>query len=174
VSGFPQPDDKPEVPKDKAVIVFSLPEVIFEFGELGEKQAFISNPFGITMSTNDRATMKLYAKALDPQGQGSDLGSAFLNKPCQLVVKHKEREGKPTVAVIDSVAAIHPSMQVPEADTEPFWFKWDEPDHQTLQMIPEFTQNLMKEAVNYEGSKVQALLEQADRIADGQSEETSF
>jgi len=160
LSGFPQPDGKEEYPKNKAVIVFSLPNVIMNFGEkLGDKQAFISNPFGITMSTNDRAIMKRYSKALDPQGNATSLGY-FLDQPCQISVIHKERKDKPPVAIIDSIAPCLPGLTVPPLDTDPFWFQWDSPEPDLLAQVPPFTRELMTQAVNYPDSRVQRLIEQ--------------
>lgn len=174
LSGFPQPDGKEEYPKNKAVIIFSLPNVIMNFGEkLGDKQAFISNPFGITMSTNDRAIMKQYAKALDPQGEATDLGF-FVNRPCQISVVHKERKDKPPVAIIDSVAPCLPGLEVPELDTDPFWFKWNDPDPELLAAIPPFTRELMTQAVNYPDSRVERLIQQMDQEPQPADEDVPF
>lgn len=162
VSGFPQPDGTVEIPKPKAVIVFSLPDVIMNFGELGDKQAFISNPFGITMSTNEKATMRRYQKALDPNGTAEDLGG-FLDKVCQLAVIHKERKDKPPVAVIDSIAPPLPGLAVGAADTELLWLKWDDPDPGVLSQVPQFTRDLIMKADNYQGSKMQEAMAQIDQ-----------
>ena len=173
LSGFPPQDGKEEYPKEKAVIVFSLPNVIREFGDLGEKQAFISNPFGITMSSNEKATMRKYAKALDPRGESENLGG-FVNQPCQLAVIHKERKDKPPVAVIDSVAPILPGIEVPEADTETFWSRWDQPDVQILRMVPEFTRNLIKEALNYPDSPMERAMLELEAASGDSDEDVPF
>lgn len=174
LSGFPPEDGKEEYPKDKVVIVFALPNVIMNFGEtLGDKQAFISRPFGITMSTGEKAIMRQYSKALDPQGQATSLGW-FIDQPCQISVVHKPRKDKPPVAIIDSVAPCLPGLEVPALDTQPFWFKWNDPDGDTLQLVPPFTRELMTQAVNYPDSRVQQLMEQLDQKPDEADEDLPF
>lgn len=142
---------------NKVVIAFSLPNVHIDIG--GErKQRFMSNPFGINMSNNEASTMAEYTKALNPQA--TNLGE-FLNRPCQVIVGHyKKRDGNMGDR-IDGVAPLMAGIEVPELDTEPFWFQWDNPTLETWNMIPEFHQNLIKEALNYKGSKVEALVEQS-------------
>lgn len=173
LSGFPQPDGKEEFPKNKAVIVLSLPNVIQNFGELGDKQAFISNPFGITMSNNDRAIMRQYSKALDPQGTAQNLGD-FLNRPCQVSVIHKPRKDKPPVAIIDSIAPCLPGLEVPELDTEPFWFQWNDPDPEILAKVPPFSRELMTQAVNYIDSRVERLMQQMDQDPQEDTQDDPF
>ena len=140
--------------QNKVVIVFSIPGVTMEIlGE--EKQKFISNPFGITISNNDRSTMRQYARALCPAG-GSNLGD-FLDKPCQIYVKHVTKSDR-TMDRLDSVSPILPGIQVPELDTEPFWFQWNKPDVNHWVKIPNFTQELIKQATNYPGSYVEEMV----------------
>jgi hypothetical protein len=141
---------------DKAVIVFSLSNTTFEYEGLGEKQAFISNRYGVTKSTNDRSTMKQYAKALDPKGVASSLKD-FLTKPCQVSIIHVHKDGK-VFANLDSVAPILPGLQIPELDTDPFMFEWDNPNPAYWDLIPEHTKSLILGAYNFKGSRVEKML----------------
>lgn len=141
--------------QDRCVINFSLP---FHFIKLGdeEKQKFISQPFGINMSNNEGSTMAEYVKALNPDAQS--LGD-FLNRPCQLNIAHYDRkDGKGRGERIDSVTRLLPGIEVPELDTEAFWFDWKNPDPKVWAMIPPFTKTLIQEAVNYPDSKVEAMV----------------
>lgn len=139
--------------QDRAVIAFSLPMYHIEInGE--KKQRFMSNPFGINMTTNEGSTMYQYTKALNPQA--TKLGD-FLNRPCQLVVAHYKKGDGNMGDRIDAVSPIMPGYEVPELDTEPFWFEWDDPNPAVWPMIPEFTKNLIREAKNYPGSKVEEI-----------------
>jgi hypothetical protein len=140
---------------NKAVIVLALPNVTVTVGG-EEKQAFISNPFGITLSTGDKSTMKQYTRALDPDGTAKNLGD-LLNRTCQVYIEHQTK-GEKTYARIHSVAPLLPGLQVPELDTEPFWFRWDKPDPEAWKKIPEFQQELVKEATNYPDSKVEQMV----------------
>lgn len=148
---------------NKVVIVFSLPHVMMSFsGE--EKQAFISNPFGITISNNDRSSMKQYTRALDPKSEVKNLGG-FLNKVCQISVVHRTKQDR-TTANLDAVAPILPGFPVPELDVEPIWFQWNKPDPDVWVKIPKFTQELIKEATNYQGSYVEEVVNALERSAD--------
>jgi len=137
---------------NKAIIVLSVPGVTMEInGE--QKQRFLSNPFGITISNNERATMRQWARALCPGG-GSSLGD-FLGQPCQIVVRHDRRDNDKVIEKIDSIAPILPGIEVPELDTDPIWLKWNDPDPEILKTLPEFNRRIIKEATNYEGSKME-------------------
>lgn len=139
---------------NKVVVVFSLPDILVEInGEM--KQKFMSNGFGETMSNSDKSTLRKWARALCPNG-GSSLGD-MLNRPCQIIVRHDKKNDK-TYANIDAVAPILPGTEVPELDTEPFWFKWNTPDPEIYTKIPPYIQDKIKGATNYEGSLVQEMV----------------
>ena len=144
---------------NKVIVVLSLPHVLVNVGG-EEKQAFVSNPFGITISNNDKSSMKAYTRALDPSGEAKTLGD-FLNKVCQVFVTHKTNNEK-TFARLDSVAPILPGFPVPELDTEPFWFQWNKPDPAVWAKLPEFQKTLIKEATNYAGSYVEEMVNGTD------------
>lgn len=142
--------------QNKAVIALSIPSLKIEInGE--EKQRFISKPYGIKVSNSDLSKMKQYAQAFCPDG-GKNLGD-FINKPCQIYVKHRpNKTGDRVFEDINSISPILPSVEVPELDTEPFWFQWNKPDPEVWKRIPEFTQNLIKQAANYSGSFVEDMV----------------
>lgn len=148
---------------NKVIIVLSLPHVLVDVnGE--EKQAFISNPFGITISNSDRSSMKQYTRALDPKGEAKSLGD-FLGKECQVLVSHRKKDDK-TYSRLDSVAAILPGFPVPELDTEPMWFRWQAPDPEVWKKLPDFQKQLIKEATNYHGSYVEEMVNATDGYSD--------
>ena len=139
--------------KDKVVIQFSIPAITINVnGE--EKQKFISNPFGVTKSTHEKSTMKQYAKALAPNAV--NLGE-FLTKAAQINVIHQQKNDR-TIEKIDSVAPILPGLEIPELDTEPFWFEWNDPSYEYWAMIPEFTKKLIMQADNYTGSFIEEMV----------------
>ncbi len=138
--------------KDKVVVSFSIPAITVKVnGE--DKQKFISAPFGITKSTHEKSDMRMYTKALAPDA--TNLG-AFLGQACQINVIHQQK-GERTIEKIDSVAPMLPGLEIPELDTQSFWFEWEKPNEEYWAMIPAFTKKLMAEADNYEGSYVEEL-----------------
>ncbi len=141
--------------KNKAVIVFSIPAVLMKFKD-EEKQAFISNPFGIPMTNHEKSSMKQYTRALSPVE--GNLGG-FLEQTCQVYIKHQpSKTSDNTVQKIDSVSPLLPGTPVGDLDTEPFWFQWDKPDPVLYALIPEFQQQMISEAVNYSGSLVEQMV----------------
>ena len=140
---------------DKVVITLSLPHVTVDMGG-EEKQAFIGNNFGITKSTNEKSTMRQYVRALDPKGEARRLGD-LLEKPCQVYVSHRTKNDK-TYHYIDAVSPLLPGIEVPELDTEPFWFQWENPAVEVWNKIPKFQQDLIKQARNYPGSYVEEMV----------------
>ena len=144
-------------PKNKVVIAFTIPSQKIEIG--GEqKQRMISNPFGLTISNWENAPLRRYADALCPQG-GSSLGD-MLGQAAQIYVKHTppNKDGK-VFEKIDSVAALLPDVVVPDADVPLLWFKWNDPDIEVYAQLPEKTQERIKSAVNYPGSKVEEMVQ---------------
>ncbi len=143
--------------QNKAVIVFSLPNVLMKLADGTEKQRMISNPFGLQISTDEKSNMYKYTKALDPNAEAKCLGD-FLNKPCQVVIGHHvTKEGKVRDR-LDSVSPILPGLPVPDLDLEPFWFEWDRPSQEVWKKIPKFTQDLIRAAANFAGSKVEQMV----------------
>lgn len=154
-----QYSEKFDTSSNKAQIVLSLPGHTVNIG--GEdKQAFISNAFGITMSNNKKGNMKQYTRALDPNSQATNIGY-FLDQPCQVSIVHSEK-GK---AIIDSVSPVLPGTEVPALDTDPFWFSWEKPDPAVWSQLPEFTRNMIREATNFKGSLVEAMVNDLEGAA---------
>lgn len=147
--------------QDKVVIVFSLPDVLMDFGG-DKKQKMISNPFGIKISNNKKSTMRQYVNALNPHAE--NLGE-FLDRTCQVSVSHFTKN-EVTRDRLDSVAPLIEGVPVGELDTEPFWFQWNNPDPSVWQMIPAFTQDMIKRAVNYPGSPVQQMVDSLGENGD--------
>ena len=103
--------------------------------------------------------MYKYTVAMKPEGH--TLGG-FINRPVQVNIVHANRKsGEGKYDKIDSVSPVHPSIDVPELDTEPFWYKWDEPEFEIWEKIPEFIQNQIREAVNVPGSPTEVMLGEA-------------
>ncbi len=145
----------------KAVIVLSVPGVTMEYnGE--QKQAHISNGYGINISSSDKGFMRDYTNALNPNAQ--NLGG-FLDETCQIHVEH-EKEKDPVRQKIKQISALIEGIPVAEADTKLFWLRWLEPDPEVWEMISNFQKNLIRgsldgkilPAVNYRGSAMEEMV----------------
>lgn len=138
----------------KVIVAFNVTDSFITMSDGTQKQRMISNPFGITMSNNEKSTMAQYTKAINPKAQS--LGE-FLGRPCQISVVHVKKDDVVRDR-LDSVAPIIPGLQIPELDITPFWFRWEDPDPEMWKLIPEFTQELIKKAENYHNSQVEDMV----------------
>jgi len=139
----------------KVVIAFNVTDSFITLADGTQKQRMISNPFGINMSNNEKSTMAQYTKALNPKATSLE---DFLGRACQVSVVHYKKDDQVRDR-LDAVAPIIPGLQIPELDITPWWFRWEAPDADLWAQIPEFTQNLIKKAVNYKGSLVEEMVE---------------
>lgn len=146
----------------KVVIAFNVTDSFITLADGSKKQRMISNPFGINMSNNEKSTMAQYTKAINPRAQSL---ADFLGRPCQVSVIHYKKDDTERDR-LDSVAPIIPGLEIPELDIEPFWFQFDQPEPELWKQIPEFTQNLIKKAVNYPGSEVERMVYALEQEAD--------
>ncbi len=146
---------------NRAVIALSIPGVTVNIG--GEdKQSFISNPYGITITSSDKGNMRDYTSALDPTA--TCLGD-FLTKACQIQIQH-EQKGDRMIQKIKQISPLIAGIEVDPLDTEPFWFEWESPDGDLWAQIPDFQKNLIRgsvdgkvaPAVNYPGSLVEQMV----------------
>jgi len=153
-----QPGYQGKPARPKAVIAFNLPGFTVEMN--GEtKHRMISNPFGITMSNFERADMTQYTKALNPNA--TNLGE-FLGKPCMVNIVHYKKSNDTTGDKIDKVLRLMAGTPAPEPDIDLWWFKFDDPDMNLWEKIPEFQRKIIMEAENYKGSLLQRLIEGTD------------
>ena len=139
---------------DDVIFSFSIPSVKVNYkGE--EKQAMISS-FGIAKKFGEKANMTKYTEALNPSAQS--LGD-MLERPCAVHIEHYEKKsGKGTGERIKAVMPLMAGVDVPAPDTTPFWFDWENPTMEVWDLIPEWIQNRIMGATNYEGSPIHKLL----------------
>lgn len=99
-------------------------------------------------------------------------GHLMLGKPCILTVEHNEGRGKhagKTFANFKSVS-MYPDILPPLEYTpsQPLvLFDFYKPTKETWEMLKPFEQEFIKEAVNYPGSKLAAMLGDAEDEVDG-------
>lgn len=165
-----QPGFKGAKSRPKAVIAFNLPGQTVEIN--GEpKHRMMSNPYGITLTTNEKSDMRKYANALNPSAK--NLGE-FLGKPCTVNVVHKlKSDGSgDKIDKIDYVTRPMAGVPTVAPDIDLWWFKFDDPDMNLWELIPQFQKDIILEAENYPGSKLQEKLEgvQLDTEEDGRDD----
>lgn len=135
-----------------------------------ERPRWITERFPLFNLKADRAKSTKRYLSLDPkQEYGGDF-SALAGAPCLVTVVNNERDGR-TYNNVGAVGSPLKGIPVPEAVNPPIVFDFDDPDPQAWENMPDWVNGIIQEALNYPGSKVQAMVEGAAQPeASAQSE----
>ena len=142
------PDGKPRV-----VFSFTLPTLSVDVD--GEAKQQMINTFPMNKSNNPDATVMKWAKALNSNATSWE---DIIGKPCMVQVdnyKNKEGELRHKISnVIKPMAGI----EIAEPDCDSYVFDFDDPDMEVWAKLSEFRQNQIKQALNFEGSKLASMV----------------
>lgn len=150
--------------KDPAQELLLTYELVTEFmkdedgNDDPEKPRWISEYFPLFNLKAERAKSTKRYLALDPKQQYGGDFSALAGAACLVAVVNNERDGR----VYNNVGNISPPLKgipVPENVKDPIVFDFDEPDPEAWEAMPDWVNEKIKQALNYEGSKVQAMVE---------------
>ena len=117
----------------------------------------------------DKAKSTLRYNAIDPAGTTGGEFTELATMPCQIMVtKEPKRDRKKNMAVIEGkfvnyIGNVSGAINVkgyvqPELVNEPVTFLLAEPDLDVFKKFPDWLQDKIKGNLNYNGSKLQALL----------------
>jgi len=135
-----------------------------EAGEaLEDKPRWLNEEFPLKSLDLDRAKSTQRYLALDPQLKEDGDFTKLIGYPCIVNVVHNAGKGKNagrTFCNVGSLSAMREkeAKKLPELVNPPKVFILDEPDVDVFRSLPEFVQDKIKANLNYEGSKLQALL----------------
>lgn len=142
---------------------FSHIYLVDENGEENpELPRWISEEFGLFPLSSDRAVSTKRYLALDPKEVHKGDWAKLLGTGCTvLVVNNQDREDKSRI--YSNVGNVSPAPRMPgyvqpELVNPPVVFDLDAPDIEVFKSLPQFLQDKIKKNLNYEGSKLQALL----------------
>lgn len=156
--------------KDQVYLYYSLPtRLIEDEGDYQGKQHMVRTQ-PMKNSDSEKAALWDHRKVLNPNTR--DL-SALLNQGAFLTLTHNtvEKQGqKRTFCNITGVSGVPEGMEVGELDTTQFYFNFDIPDADIWAKLGDFTQNKIKEALNYSGSEVEKMVLHLEAMA-GDAEE---
>jgi len=144
--------------KKQVVIWYSLPFQTEEFdGE--EKQLFIrSKPMKISSWRDGtrKAGLLDHTDALNKDATSFD---DILNKPCMLnIIHNKSVDGEKVYANIASITPVMAGQDVPELDTEPYYFDFYNPTEETWGYLSDYVKGKVQEAKDFPGSALEALV----------------
>ena len=154
---------KEKPPVRQVFVNFELVTSEFE-DEEGEVHRHRISPRKFNVSSNENSALYKFLKAIDPHDTINGDLAKLLNKACLVQVVHAKvsYDGQDrTYANVAGVSLPPKGFEIPAAESELQCFDFDDPDIKVFQSLPEFLQEMIKNAVNFEGSKLQKLLEEA-------------
>ncbi len=144
--------------KDQLYLYFSLPtRLIEDEGEYQGKQHMVRTQ-PMKNSDSEKAALWDYRSVLGPN---TDRLADLIDQAAFLTLTHNtvEKAGKSrTFCNITNVSGVPEGMEVGALDTTGFYFDYDNPDADVWVKIGEFTQNLIKDSLNYSGSYVEKMV----------------
>lgn len=116
---------------------------------------------------NDKATSSIRYKAFDPAKADAGDWVKQLGKACTVTVAHSKK-GK---AKVGNVTPPMKGVPVPELANPVKFFDTTDPDLAVFESLPEFIKDKIKNALDYEGSSLQAMLEGGAKPKQEKAEE---
>lgn len=158
--------------KTKVVLAFTIPSETIEID--GEQKQRMMMTFPLNQTTNPDATLMKYMEALN-----GTTWEEVIGKPAMIEIKHKLVNGvtRMNINSVSKAPKKNPytgeEFVVPEPDCDVYIFDWDNPNKEVFEKLSEFRQQQLKEAVNYQGSKLQQLLDGEGSALPEQAETSS-
>lgn len=155
-----QGQEKP--PANEVMISYEFLDVFMvdeEGNELEDKPRWISESLPLRPINQEKATSTKRYFAADPKNDFGGDFSKLVTIPVNISVTNKEK-GDKTYANISSTAAMRKrdADNAPELKNPPKVFDLDDPDMEIYLSLPEWVQEKICSNLNFQGSKLQALL----------------
>lgn len=164
-------DGKPRRPQTKLSFTFELPyEVVDINGETVPRLAFKI----MSASLHEKSHLSKIVASAGISGKFNI--NKLLGTAVSLSITNTEKGGK-TYANVDAISPVSArvAQTLPEAAKDMELFTFEEPSLEIFQSLPEFQRNMIQEALNFKGSKVEKMLFDAvefedDEVSDMDSE----
>jgi hypothetical protein len=127
--------------------------------EIKDKPKWLSERMPIHSLKSDMAKSTKRYTALDPEGKYGGDFAALVDTPCNITVALNAK-GDRVYENISAITAMRSkdAEKCPALVNPPKVFTLDDPDIEIFKSLPEWVQTVIKENMNYEGSKLQELL----------------
>lgn len=108
--------------------------------------------------------------ALDPTNEHGDNVDPLLGVPVMVTLVHNPRKGEGVWVNVDNVAPMRAkdAAKAPELVNDPILFDMDEPNMEVWERVPAWVKKLITSALNYDGSDLQALVDNAPNKDSGE------
>ncbi len=148
--------------KSRVVFAFTIPSQTIEIE--GEQKQRMLMTFPLNKTSNPDSTTAKYVKAL-----GGATWEDIIGKPCMIEVTNKVVNGVTRNNITNVVKPMN-GLDVAEPDCDVYIFDFDNPNKEVYEKLSEFRQGQIKDAVNYEGSAVQKMLDSGSTAPSGNAE----
>lgn len=171
-------------PKEELLTIYELLDEFLldeEGNEQEDKPRWLTDRFPFYNLGSERATSTKRYVALDPTLEHDGDWSELVGTPCMLTISKDEgKEGK----VYNNITAVS-TMRAKEAGKaaglvhEPLVFDIDDPNLDVFGKLPEWVQNVIKDGLEFEGSKLDKMLqggsnEHTEHDTETETEEESW
>lgn len=138
---------------------------------------WLSEDFPFFSLKADKAKSTERYNALDPKQEKEGDWSQLLGYPANVLVTHNSSVKEGVTRVFDNVGSVSapakmPGYVQPPLVNPPVFFDLDEPNLEVFAKLPQFLQDRIKNNLNYNGSKLQALLGESPSSAPSSSQQT--
>jgi hypothetical protein len=132
--------------------------------EIKDKPRWISEDFPLHSLNSDRANSTKRYFALDPTNEFGGDWSQMLGRACVVNIVQNEGKGKNAGRTFNNVGSISTmrdkeAKKAPELVNSPLLFDPSEPDVEVFLSLPQFVQDKIKAAVDFNGGALEQALE---------------
>lgn len=157
---------EPGKPVHKINVTYELVDAFMkdeDGNELEDKPRWQAEDFPLKPMTLDLATSTKRMKAIDPQNTVDGDWSQVLGFPVNVSIGQNPSK-KDKTKIYNKILGASPvrprdADRMPDLKNDPKFFSLDEPDLEVFNTFPQFLQEIIKGNLEYDGSKLQALLE---------------
>jgi hypothetical protein len=116
----------------------------------------------LKLSSDDRSTCYKWYNKLDPKGVYRGEWCELIETPLVAFITHNLGKGKNAGKTFDEISDIGPVMKgfvAPPLENDPVTFDLTSPNLDVFNSFPSWIQNIIKENLEYDGSRLQRLVE---------------
>lgn len=160
--------EKPPKPEIYMTYEFSDEFLKDEDGnDLEDKPRWMSERFTLNSLDSEMATSTKRYFSIDPENKFGGDFSQLIGMPCTInVVNKKKKKDGSTYDKIGSISGMREKQAktLPELVNEPKLFDFDEPDMEVFGSLPQWLQDVIKEALDFEGSNLEKALNEEPSV----------
>lgn len=159
-----QGEEKP--PKNEILTTYELTDEFMkdeEGNDIEDQPRWIGETFALNSLNSDKAKSTIRYYALDPNAKYDGDWSKLIETPASVTIVQNEGKGKNKGKTFNNIAGVatmraRDAQNLPDLKNPPKYFDMDNPDLDVFNSLPDWVKDKIKGALNFEGSKLEALL----------------